>query len=147
MYMKNHVMVGPDKPVIPGQRCFEQVSSQQQGICITCLAHHLALYTRGEPECLCMYIHMYLGVISCSGNELTLLINCNLVDHLAVLCIIQNITASIHVLCTVQVQCKYTCTQNLDSDHPKIFLYKAQIGTCTMYNIAKDFLAQSMDLR
>ena len=31
---------------------FELVSSHQQEICITCLAHHLALYTHGEPECM-----------------------------------------------------------------------------------------------
>ena len=30
--MKKAVMVGPDKPVIPGQRCFELVRSHQQGL-------------------------------------------------------------------------------------------------------------------
>ena len=34
-------MVGPDKPAIPVQRCFELVSSHQQGICITCLGTHV----------------------------------------------------------------------------------------------------------
>ena len=38
-------MVGPDKPAIPGQHCFEFVSSCQQGIRITCLAHnHVHVY-------------------------------------------------------------------------------------------------------
>jgi hypothetical protein len=32
--------------------CFELVSSHQQGIRIPCLAHHPALYTQGESECL-----------------------------------------------------------------------------------------------
>ena len=40
MYMKN---------VEPGQ-VFELVSSHQQGICTTCLAHHPALDTHDEPE-------------------------------------------------------------------------------------------------
>ena len=31
-YMKNAVMVCPDKPVINGQHCFELVSSHQQRI-------------------------------------------------------------------------------------------------------------------
>ena len=31
--------------------CFELVSSHQQGIRITCLTHHPALYTQGKPEC------------------------------------------------------------------------------------------------
>ena len=53
VHEKNTVKVGPDKPAIPGQRCFELVSSHQQGIHIhvTCLAHHPALDTQGEPEC------------------------------------------------------------------------------------------------
>ena len=37
LYMKKAVMVGPDMPAIPGQCCFEFVSSHQQGICITFL--------------------------------------------------------------------------------------------------------------
>ena len=32
MYMKKAVMVGPDKPAIPGRCCFELVGSHQQGI-------------------------------------------------------------------------------------------------------------------
>ena len=44
---KKAALVGPDKPAIPGQCCFKLVSSHQQGMCITCLAHHLALlYSR-----------------------------------------------------------------------------------------------------
>ena len=53
LYIHEKIMVGPDKPAIPGQRCFELVSSHQQGIRMTCPAHHRALYARGEPECLC----------------------------------------------------------------------------------------------
>ena len=49
---ENHCHGGARQAVIPGQRCFELVSSHQQGIRITCLAHHPALYTHGEPECL-----------------------------------------------------------------------------------------------
>ena len=37
--MNKIVMVGPNKPAIPGQHCFELVSSHQQGIRMTCLAH------------------------------------------------------------------------------------------------------------
>ena len=42
-------MVGPDKPAIPEQWLFQACSSHQQGIHITCLAHHPGLYTQGEP--------------------------------------------------------------------------------------------------
>ena len=42
------IMVGPDKPAIVGRCCFELVISHHQGIRITCLAHHPALYTQGE---------------------------------------------------------------------------------------------------
>ena len=40
MYIQKAATVGPDKPAIPGRRCFELISSHQQGILITCLAHH-----------------------------------------------------------------------------------------------------------
>ena len=33
----------------PGQCCFEFVSSHQQGIPITCLAHYPAIHTQGQP--------------------------------------------------------------------------------------------------
>ena len=68
-------MVGPDKPVIPGQHSFELVTCSshqqgklvthiymymymyQQGVCIymyvNCLAHHPALYTHVQY----MYVH------------------------------------------------------------------------------------------
>ena len=46
VWCKKHCHGGARR-VIPGQRLF--CSSNQQGIHITCLAHHLALYTYGEP--------------------------------------------------------------------------------------------------
>ena len=57
LYMEKFVMVGPDKPAIPVQRCFGLVSSHQQGIRVTCLAHHPALYTPVESECLWFCVH------------------------------------------------------------------------------------------
>ena len=44
-------MVGQTSQRSLDSGCFELVSSHQQGIHITCLAHHPALYTPGEPEC------------------------------------------------------------------------------------------------
>ena len=44
LHEKNTVVVGPDKPAILGSSCYKLVSSHHQGICTTCLAHHLALY-------------------------------------------------------------------------------------------------------
>ena len=41
-------MVGLDKPAILDSGCFELVSSHWQGIRMTCLAHHPALYTHGH---------------------------------------------------------------------------------------------------
>ena len=49
------------KPLICGQHCFELVSSHQQGIHITCLAHHSSLYTQGEPEYV-IVVHAYMYV-------------------------------------------------------------------------------------
>ena len=56
--LRVHVHVHVHDKVIMGQArqrsldssCFEPVSSHQQGIHITCLAHHPALYTQGETE-------------------------------------------------------------------------------------------------
>ena len=70
--MYKAVKVGSDKPAIPGQCCFELVTSisHQQGICITCLAHHLVYIHKGEPECVhvhdvstCIHIYMYMYTI------------------------------------------------------------------------------------
>ena len=52
--MKNLVMVGPDKQAIPVQRCFELVSSHQQGIRVH--IHSVDLYryeSSGE------HVHVY----------------------------------------------------------------------------------------
>ena len=51
-----HVMVGPDKQRSLDSGGFELVSSHQQGIRITCLAHHPALY-------MYMYIHLYIHMV------------------------------------------------------------------------------------
>ena len=49
--IKRAVMVEPDKPAIPGQWLFRAVSSHQQGIHTTCLAHHPALYAYSYVPC------------------------------------------------------------------------------------------------
>ena len=46
MYIKKTYLVGS---AIPGQRCFELISSHQQGIRATCLAHHQFIHTRRTP--------------------------------------------------------------------------------------------------
>ena len=44
---KNHIWWGQTSYIaIPGQRCFELISSRQQGICTACLAHHRFIYIR-----------------------------------------------------------------------------------------------------
>ena len=65
MYMKNHCHGGARQAAISGQRCFELVSSHQQRIRITCVAHYPTLCTHGEPESLwfCdIRIHIHIHV-------------------------------------------------------------------------------------
>ena len=62
MYMKNTVMVGPDKPGIPGQWLFRAVSSYQQGMRATYLAHHPASKVNNNAPTPCYQIHQPLHV-------------------------------------------------------------------------------------
>ena len=54
--LKKFVVIGPDKPAIAGQQL---VSSHQQGIHITCLAHHPAF------SCMCVGMQTWDTVFLC----------------------------------------------------------------------------------
>ena len=55
MHVYYALVVGLDKPAIPGRGCFKLFSSRQQGTCTIFLAHDPALHTHNET-------YMYMNV-------------------------------------------------------------------------------------
>ena len=51
IHMKKAVTVGSDKPVVPGQRCLEFVSSHRQGLRIILVHHPLYIHKVNQNAC------------------------------------------------------------------------------------------------